>query len=529
MKSADFTFIIPNTRWFGKRYWNHIPYQEGILSAVLRREGFSVNAIDANVEDLSEDQLAARIDELSPNIVGIGSLSIEYRRSVDICFNIVKEVKSSTKTVIGGVYPSLSPDAAMSNESIDFLIQGEGEERIVQLMHAIQSDGGYDKVDGLRYRVDGTIVKNPQVGMGIKELDTIPWPDYTDYNMEKLMNWGAKYTQNFQFRQFPVGMTATSRGCPYRCAYCAAGKDINPINDRSVRGRSPENVIGEIEQLEQKYGMREIIFVDDSLLLPRPRAIEMLKKLAERRKRGSELVWKSNNLDIRHVNEEILDWMLESGNYQLTFSLESGSLNTLKRMNRRYDIDKAVKMLKMMKEKGFEEVCSNFIIGYPGDSWDDIRETLDFADGLRRDGILDYVLFSIATPLPGTDLADQAAAGGYLPDDFDPTNFYGFGRGLITTEHFTPNELQILRAFEWDRINFKTKEDELKISRMLGITLDELEAWRKETRRNTGVQIATVNQSSSEKPMDDSPEELRDDSADEEPKVPWGSVSVVKA
>ena len=149
-------------------------------------------------------------------------------------------------------------------------------------------------------------------------------------------------------------------------------------------------------------------------------------------------------------------------------------------------------MLKAMRERGWKEICSNFIIGVPGDTWDDIRETFDFADNLRRDGLLDYVLFSIATPLPGTELADTAMEAGYLPKDFDPNEFYGFGKGMITTEHFTPMELQVLRAYEWDRINFKSEEDKIRTARMLGITLEELEVWRQETRRETGVQVSSA-------------------------------------
>ena len=148
--------------------------------------------------------------------------------------------------------------------------------------------------------------------------------------------------------------------------------------------------------------------------------------------------------------------------------------------------------MEAMREKGFDEICSNFIVGFPGDTWDDIRETFNFADQLRNDGLLDYCLFSIATPLPGTELADIAMDGGFLPPDFDPNQFYGFGKGLITTKHFTPLELQTLRAYEWDRINFKTEADKVKTSRMLGITMEELEAWRKETRRETGVKISLV-------------------------------------
>jgi len=493
MKPADFTWIVPNTRWFGKRYWNHIPYVEGLLTAVLRRDGFSVNVIDANDENLSQDDLLVRLSELAPNIVGVSCMSVEYKQTSHACFEITKNFSSEIITIMGGVYPSISKDVAFKDENIDYLVVGEGEERLPNLIRAINSTSGYQKIDGIMYRENGKVIDNPQNSVGIENLDTLPYPDYSDFDMKKLMNWGEKYTQNFQFRQFPVGIIMTSRGCPYRCTYCAAGKDLNPINDRkNVRGRSPEHVLGEIDYMRHNYGMRELIMVDDSLLIPSERAIGFMKGMVKRREQGSDLIWKSNNLDIRHFTEDILDWMKASGCYQLSFSLESGSKNTLQRMKRGYSIKKGIQMMKAMRKRGFDEICSNFIVGFPGDTWDDIRETFNFADQLRNDGLLDYCLFSIATPLPGTELADIAMEGGFLPPDFDPNQFYGFGKGLITTEHFTPIELQTLRAYEWDRINFKTDEDKNKTSRMLGITLEELEEWRKETRRETGVKISMV-------------------------------------
>jgi radical SAM superfamily enzyme YgiQ (UPF0313 family) len=491
MQSADFTWIISNTAWFGKRHWNHIPYAEAILAAVLRREGYTVNAIDANVDNLSASELEAKVAEFDPKVVAIGTLSIEYKLAAHEAFRIVKKVNPKIITILGGVYPTLSPEVAIKDPNVDYVILGEGEERLPLLLRAIKSGASLSNFDGVAYRVNGQSVINRNTGTGIENLDALPFPDYSDFDMYRLTRWGQKFTQNNQFRQFPMSMSMTSRGCPYQCTYCAAGKDMNPING-GTRTRSPQNVLDEVDMLREKYGVREMIFVDDSLLLPRKRAIDIMKGLAERRKNGSDLLWKSNNLDIRHVTEEILDWMKESGCYQLTFSLESGSPNTLKRMNRNYNIPKAIKIMEAMKEKGFEEVCSNFIVGFPGDTWDDIRETFNFADDLRRKGILDYALFSVATPLPGTELAEQAAAGGYLPDDFDPTQFYGFGKGLITTSEFTPDELHILRAYEWDRINFKTEDDKVKIAKMLGITIEELDIWRKETRKQVGVQVKSA-------------------------------------
>ena len=92
----------------------------------------------------------------------------------------------------------------------------------------------------------------------------------------------------------------TSRGCVYKCTYCGAGKDGNPIND-GIKRRSPGSIMEEIKHLVKNHGIREIIFVDDSLLLPRDRIIDILKGITKLREEGYDLVWKSNNLDLRHI------------------------------------------------------------------------------------------------------------------------------------------------------------------------------------------------------------------------------------
>ena len=118
-KRPDFTFIVPNSRWHrgGEgRYWNHIPYPEGILSAVLRKNGLTVNSIDANVNNYTEEELYDVIKKESGSIVGISALSVEYKDSVHKTFEIVKLARPRTKTIIGGVYPSLSPEVAKRDQ-----------------------------------------------------------------------------------------------------------------------------------------------------------------------------------------------------------------------------------------------------------------------------------------------------------------------------------------------------------------------------------------------------------------------------
>jgi|TARA_B110000008_G_scaffold279961_1_gene330036 anaerobic magnesium-protoporphyrin IX monomethyl ester cyclase len=507
---ADFTFVIYNTRWHREgdgRYWNHIPYPEGILTAVLRKNGFTVNHIDANTNNYTEEELYRELKEKVGKVVGISALSVEYRDSVHKTLAIIKKADPDVKTVLGGVYPSISPEVAKEDENIDFIVISEGEERLVKLMNALKNKTNFKGIDGLHFRDDERNWHyNERKAIGnVRNLDDLPFPDYSDYDTKKLFSWSQKYTQNFQFRQLPMTIMMTSRGCVYKCTYCGAGKDGNPIND-GIKRRSPGSIMEEIKSLVKNHGIREIIFVDDSLLLPRDRIVDILKGITKLREEGYDLVWKSNNLDLRHIplphtikekkgKDDLLFWMKESGCYQISISLESGSPNTFKRMKRPTNLEHAVIRLQEMRKYGFDEIASNFIIGMPGDTWNDILQTFEFADKItNQDKILDYSLFSIATPLPGTEMYETAKEMKVIPEDLKPEDFYGFGKGVINTEEWTANELQIKRAYEWDRINFSANRPEhhLKIAKMLGITLEELNIWRKETRQNAGVDVKSA-------------------------------------
>lgn len=484
MKDRMFVFIVANTRWYGKRNWQSFPYTVGLLAAVLIKQGYKVDVIDANLEDLSEDELVKRLEVLKPSVVGISALTVEYRRCVHRSFEIVKSVDKNIVTIIGGVYSTLSPEIAIKDENIDYFISGEGEERLVTLMNAIEAGKGFEEIDGLSYRKNGGtgVTVNP-VRKSVGNLDIIPFPDYSMFDMQKYMFSGQKCTQNFQFRQFPVAVTITSRGCPYHCTFCSS----NRIYGLPIRYRTAKNVLAEIDMLVRDYGIKELIFVDDSFLQSKDRVIEIMRGLLDRK---YDLLWKSNNLAIFHMDDEILELMKASGCYQLSVSIESGCPKTLKMIKKPLKLDRIQSTIERIKELDIE-LISNFVIGFPGETIDDIRETFRYAEGID----IDYVLFSIATPLPATELYEECKKNNYIPPDFNFENFeyYGFGKGVITTEDFTPFELQVLRAYEWDRINFKTEEKKLKINKMLGITMEELEIWRKDTRRSVGVNVESSN------------------------------------
>jgi len=484
IKQENFLFIIANTAWYQKRYWQSSPNTLALLTAILKKEGYTVRLIDANLENLDENQLKVRIKAENPDYVLVSGMTLEYKECVHKTFELTKEVSPHTITILGGIYPTLSINVATLDPHLDYIIRSEGEERLPDLLREIHGKKEFDKVDGLAYRKPGesNFTINPVVKRA-KNLDLFPIPDYSNFDMDKYLNVNQKYTQNFYFKRLPVGQLMTSRGCYYKCAFCSSAR----IYGNEVIFRSPQHVLSEIDMLVKNYGIKELNIVDDNILIDRKKFMELLQGLIDRK---YDLQWKNNNMAVWLMDEEILEKMKQSGCYQITLSIESGSPHSLKLMKKPVVLENTYPIIKKIKELGIE-LCCRFIIGYPGETWDDIRQTFRYAEEID----VDAVLFSIATPLPNTELYELAVAEKLLPSDFSFENpkYYGFGKGLITTNEFTPSELEILRAFEWDRINFKTEAKKKKYCEMFGINLDELEVWRKGTRRNFGIDVEAAN------------------------------------
>ena len=179
--------------------------------------------------------------------------------------------------------------------------------------------------------------------------------------------------------------------------------------------------------------------------------------------------------------------MKDSGCYQITLSIESGNQYVLDKIIKKpVKLTRVPEILDIAKSLGFETIV-NFVVGFPGETWEQIRETFRFAESIN----VDLVNFHIATPLPKTELLEICLRDGYLPKDFDieESSTSGYAKGLISTTEFTPSELEILRAFEWDRINFSTAERRETVARIEGISIQEMEQWRINTRRRCGVNV----------------------------------------
>lgn len=468
----------PNYAWLSKRTWHFPPYTLCLLKAAIKNM-VKLSIFDPNFKNLSEKEVIEFLKKNKPDLVGVSSISTEYFSVTMLMVALIRKTLLDATIVLGGVIPTVMIEEAMKDKNVDYWIMGEGEYSFPRLIEKLQKNSkDFLDVSGLAYWQGSMPVINKV--KFVDDLNEVPFPDYSDIIGGTLLDYGNikfKYVPSLLARNYPLAVTITSRGCPYGCIFCA-GKTVS---GKKMRFRSAENVLEEISILYGQ-GVREVIFLDDHFLANRTRAVKIMDGIIKNYK---GLTWKCVNVTAWLLDEELLRLMYKSGCTHLTLSIESGNQSVLTNIIKKpVKLDCIPSKIDLAKLIGFD-VVANFVIGFPGETWEQIRDTFRYAEKINAD----MVNFHIATPLPKTELMDICLRDHLLPEGYltNISKYSGYGKGLITTNEFTSLELEILRSFEWDRINFSSPERKKTIARINGITLEELEDWRINTRRNLGI------------------------------------------
>lgn len=483
-KIKNILLTQPNYAWLSKRTWQFPPYTLCLLKSIVNNYAKSI-VFDPNFKNLSEEETEGFLKKFNPELVGVSSISTEYFNVTRHTIALIRKALPESIIVLGGVIPTVMIEECMKDKNVDYWIRGEGELSFLPLVEALDKNADdFSGISGLAYWKGARPVINEVKFM--EDLDRAPFPDYSSMVGATLQDYGNikfKYAPGLLARNYPSAVTITSRGCPYRCIFCAG----RTVSGEKVRFRSAENVLKEINNL-YKQGIREVIFLDDHFLADRNRALTIMSGILKDYK---GLTWKCVNVTAWLLDKEILELMRESGCAHITVSIESGNQEVLAKIVKKpIRLDKIPGILDLAKSMGFE-IIANFVIGFPGETWEDIRDTFRYAEKLN----VDIVNFHIATPLPKTELMEICLKEKLLPDDYleNIANYSGYGKGLISTEEFNPFELEVLRSFEWDRINFSSLNRKKRIAMMNGISLEELDDWRKNTRRHLGVNSRVKN------------------------------------
>jgi len=275
------------------------------------------------------------------------------------------------------------------NPFVDYIVRGEGEITMHELIKSLEKRIEPKDVLGLTYRVNGVIKRNPP-RPPIKDLDSLPMPAYHLLPMERYVSEGLRYAT-----------VISSRGCPFECVFCSSSR----ICGKRWRARSTEKVVEEVQLLTDKYRVQSIEFVDDNFTLNRKRVKGICEEFV---KRGIDLFWVCGSR-VDSVNSELVSNLSKANCLLIYLGVESGSQRILDYMMKGITLSQSERAVRLAKRYGLE-VAASFILGMPDETVSEIEDTIKFAIKLDPE----FAQFTIATPYPGTELYDYALENNLL-------------------------------------------------------------------------------------------------------------------
>ena len=372
-----------------------IPLGVFYLASYVRTHGFEVDVLDAEARNLSYDEIIDRLRRGGFGILGISTTTVAFHRALELAAR-TKAAMPETIIVIGGPHVSSQPAHPMQFDVFDFAVRNEGEQTLVELMKAIDSDGDFEKIPGLIFCKGRNVVVNEKRPY-IADIDTLPFPAY-----DLIPDLRHYAPPPCNYKKAPVVNIITSRGCPNQCAFC----DNNTFG-RKTRKRSAANIVGEIELLVTHYGAKEIAFVDDTFTI-NPKSIYELFDLV--RSKGMHFPW-TCMARINTVDEDLLRYMKENGCWHVSFGIESGDDRILKLIRKDIKIRDVERVVEICHKMGIVST-GFFIIGHLSETVQTIDKTTALAMRLK----LDDVVVTINTPIPGSYQYEHAKEFGVLDE-----------------------------------------------------------------------------------------------------------------
>jgi anaerobic magnesium-protoporphyrin IX monomethyl ester cyclase len=376
---------------FDKKQWRfkqpYAPLATVLAAAVIRNAGFKVSLYDTNLRKDCSDLIAVLRRE-RPKYFVIYDDSFNYLTKMcltkmrEAAFEMAKVASKFGCTVIVASSDAADHYEKYFPQSVDFVIKGEGEETLKELLQALSTRRDVSNIPGIIYRRLGkTCINSPRAVM--KELDSLPLPAWDLVDVESYRSIWKKHHGYFSIN------IATTRGCPFKCNWCA-----KPIYGNRYTSRSPANVIKEIEYLTANFKPDHLWFCDDIFGL-KPGWIQQFAALmAEHR---IKLRYKIQSRVDLLCEDGVVDGLADSGAETVWVGAESGSQKILDAMDKGTTVEQIIEVRERLRAKKVN-VAYFLQFGYVGETKADINETIE----LVLKTLPDEVGISVSYPLPGT-------------------------------------------------------------------------------------------------------------------------------
>jgi len=422
---------VPEDIFSGKTAGSQINYWQPLgtlyVASCLLRAGHEVKFL--NGAFMSHAEILKEVSTYRPEFVGIYSTTFGWRKAIQTAGDI-RRILKDTFIVAGGPYPIAMQERCLADSGdFDAVVTGEGEITVVEMLDRISSGRSLSGVEGVVFRDNGKIIKNPPRPL-ITDLDSLPFPA-----RELLGNPDDYIPPPATYRRKPVAVIITSRGCNRRCIFCF---QIDKERKYGIRYRSVENVMEEIE-LCLRQGYKEIKFIDDTLTADYDRAMQIAREIKARR---LDFTWFASAC-VNQVDKPLLRAFKEAGCWAILFGAESGVQKNLNTLKKGITPEQTRRAVKAAKEVGLK-VYTPFIFGIPGETFEEGLKTIEFACELNPD----IANFHALTPFPGTELYDNIERYGTMSDDL--TDFTYQGAAFIPYT-MTRQEIATLRQIAFRR------------------------------------------------------------------------------
>lgn len=375
-------------RLFSQMHGLWAPLGITLLGTILRNAGHEVKLLDGSFDrDLT--RIKQEISLFSPDIVAVSCSTDLLQNGEDV----LAEAKSNgCITIVGGPHPTIAPLETLKNRDIDFIVIGEGEVTLTELVSTLERDGDLSGVRGIGFRHDETPIITPARGF-ISNLDSLPIAD------RELLDTFPRYLDGLALNVSAI------RGCPFRCTFCQP--TLFNLFGNHVRSRSPENVVYELEFLYRRYRIRDFFFVDDLFTVSKGWLEEFRDALNEAGLTGKVRFSINSRVDL--INEEIIRTLKAINTYYLLLGLESGSQKMLDSCKKGTTVQQGMDAVQLARKHGIR-THAYILLGLPGETTESLKATEELLEKLRPD----TVHISVATPFIGTVLYDECSNEGNL-------------------------------------------------------------------------------------------------------------------
>lgn len=397
------------------------------VAAACEAAGAQVILLDYIVSRYTPEKLRAALDAFQPDAVGATSVTMNFPEAVAI----IKDAKACNPgivTMMGGPHVSFDVENTLARHpELDLIVVGEAEQTLLELVPALPLPHRWPTIPGIAFRVDGAFVR------------TLSRPPLTDLNRLPLPARHLLPMSRYQALGFPVSII-TSRGCPNRCIFCLGRRMVGS----KPRFRDPGRVVDEIEHI-LGYGTTRINIADDLFTADRRRVRALC---AEIRRRGVTFDW-SAFARVNTVDPETLQLMRAAGCDSISFGIESGNPEMLRRVKKGITLDQARRAVAWSRQAGLR-VHASFMVGLPGESLDTLEQSERFAQGLG----IEYG-FHFLSPFPGTTVREEIDRYDLeiLTDDW---RLYDANQAIVRTSHLGPEQMNRFVAEVYRRMKERT-------------------------------------------------------------------------